>query len=227
MSHVDSLPLLLRETAESRAAAGPDYAFEDRLVHGGRRLVAGIDEAGRGPLAGPVVAAAVILDPAAIPDGLNDSKLLGKARREQLFEDISASAEIAWCSVCACRIDRINILRATLEAMAGAFHALPRHADACLIDGRDVPPPLHGMGHAVIKGDSRSLSIAAASIVAKVIRDRIMERADARFPGYGFARHAGYGTKAHHEALEALGPCVLHRTSYAPVREILSRRALA
>ncbi len=227
MSHADSLPLLLRETAESRAAGAPDHAFEDKLIRSGRLLVAGIDEAGRGPLAGPVVAAAVILDPSAIPEGLNDSKMLGKARRERLFEAISASADVAWCSVCASRIDEINILRATLEAMVGAFRALPRQADACLIDGRDVPPPLHAVGHAVIKGDSRSLSIAAASIVAKVMRDRIMERADAQFPGYGFARHAGYGTKAHRDALEALGPCALHRASYAPVRDVLSRRKLA
>lgn len=223
MSHADSLPLLLRETAESRVAGAPDHAFEDWLVRSGKPLVAGIDEAGRGPLAGPVVAAAVILDPSAIPAGLNDSKLLGKARRERLFEEIIASCDVAWCSVCALRIDRINILAATLEAMTAAFRALPRRADACLIDGRDVPPPLHGLGHAVIKGDSRSLSIAAASIVAKVARDRMMEQADADFPGYGFARHAGYGTRAHREALEALGPCVLHRRSYAPVREVLSR----
>ncbi len=182
------------------------------------KTVAGIDEAGRGPLAGPVVAAAVMLDPDHIPAGLNDSKKLTANAREKLFAEIAATAKITWCAVGAARIDQINILQATLSAMTGAASAMPQSINAFLIDGRDVPVALRGRGISIIKGDAKSLSIAAASIVAKVMRDRMMRRADIVFPDYGFMRNAGYGTKTHLDALASRGPCVLHRRSFAPVR---------
>ena len=202
---------------------GPDFRFEKRLIDRGRQ-VAGIDEAGRGPLAGPVVAAAVVLDPAHIPAGINDSKKLTAKAREMLFSEIASSARFGWCAVGAARIDEINILQATMLAMTGAARALPRSTDAYLIDGRDVPIALRERGSSLIGGDARSVSIAAASIVAKVIRDRIMRRAHSLFPEYGFLSNAGYGTRAHLDALKNAGPCALHRTSFAPVRALLPER---
>jgi ribonuclease HII len=201
------------------APAGPDYSFEERLLSGGSRLVAGVDEAGRGPLAGPVVAAAVILDRGFIPDGLDDSKKLCEASREALFEEILASGRVAWAAASAAEIDRINILQASLLAMtraAGALHDRPCHI---LVDGRDVPLTWRGRGTALIKGDGRSVSISAASIVAKVVRDRIMKRAAEMYPHYGFERHKGYGSAQHRAAIAEHGPCPLHRMSFSPLRK--------
>ena len=192
----------------------PDFETERALMAGGYRRVAGVDEAGRGPLAGPVVAAAVVLDPQAIPDGIADSKVLDMARREAVFAALCETAEISFAYGCVSTVDRINILQATLTAMRRAVRGLARPADMILIDGRDVPKGLPVEGRALIGGDGRSLSIAAASIVAKVIRDRLMTRCDPAFSGYGLASHKGYSTKAHQAALTALGPSRLHRRSF-------------
>lgn len=208
----DSLPFFLPETAGK-----PDFRLELMLQSRGRQCIAGIDEAGRGPLAGPVVAAAVVLDPRALPAGLDDSKKLSRSAREQFFEKIVRSAQVSWCAMPSAEIDRANILQATFAAMARAAAMLPACLDACLIDGRDVPIALRATGIALIGGDRRSASVAAASIVAKVVRDAMMEKAAELWPGYGFERHKGYGTKAHFAALDALGPCPLHRRSFAPV----------
>ena len=196
----------------------PTDRFERRAVANGASIVAGADEAGRGPLAGPVVAAAVVLAPDAIPDGLNDSKRLAAADRERLFKEIMASAAVAIAVASRSRIDRMNILRASLWAMARAACGLAPPPDHLLIDGRDIPPGLPCRGEALIGGDGLSVSIAAASIVAKVTRDRLMTRLGSSFPDYGFERHMGYSTRAHFEALRVHGPCPHHRRSFAPVR---------
>jgi len=198
----------------------PDFAFERRAMKDGQWPVAGLDEAGRGPLAGPVVAAAVVLNPKRIPKGLDDSKRLTALQRESLFDTILKTAlGVSVSSVCAEGIDRINILRASLEAMRRALIALPVTPLLALADGRDVPPGLPCDCKALIKGDQRSHSIAAASIVAKVMRDRMMQgcgRADQR---YGLEIHMGYATERHRAAIEIHGPVSrLHRMSFAPFR---------
>jgi ribonuclease HII len=195
----------------------PSYALEEAALAGGSTMIAGIDEAGRGPLAGPVVAAAVILDPRAIPDGLNDSKKLTEYRREALFTEIMATAHVAFCAAPVEVIDRLNIRGATLWAMCQALDALPVRPDLALIDGRDIPEGLSCAGQFVIGGDGKSLSIAAASIVAKVARDRMCHVMDTGLPHYRFGQHKGYGTALHLEALVTHGPCELHRMSFAPV----------
>lgn len=199
-------------------AGGPDFRHERGLIDEGFGLVAGLDEAGRGPLAGPVVAAAVVLDPDHIPDGLNDSKQLSAAMREQLFEIILARAHVAVASASAAEIDRTDIRAASLAAMRRALAALGIRAAFALIDGRDVPPGMTIPGKALVKGDARSVSIAAASIVAKVTRDRIMARADMVYPDYGFCRHMGYGTEEHRAAIIRHGPCPIHRMTFRPLR---------
>ena len=194
----------------------PDFSFEDR--HAGP--VCGVDEAGRGPWAGPVVAAAVTLDRADVPAGLDDSKKLSPARRDSLHDAIMATARVGIGIADVARIDRDNILQATLWAMAEAVKALPVPPALALVDGNRAP----GLGcpvELIIGGDARSLSIAAASIIAKVTRDRMMAALDQEFPGYGFARHKGYGTAAHAEALARLGVSPAHRRSFAPVRALL------
>ncbi len=196
----------------------PDYSFETQLMSVGTAPVAGIDEAGRGPLAGPVVVAACILEPSHIPSGLNDSKKLTAAKREALYEQILASSHASIVSVSAQTIDAINIRAATLQGMAQAVRGLAVQPAYALIDGRDVPPGLPCPGEALIKGDARSVSIAAASILAKVTRDRLMVRAAEFWPGYGFERHMGYGTEAHLDAIKRLGPCPIHRLSFAPLK---------
>lgn len=203
-------------------ACGPDFRLERMLMRRGRRYVAGVDEAGRGPLAGPVVAAAVILDPNRLPSGIDDSKRLDAPVREELFEKLVEMAQLSWCSVDAATIDRINIRQATLHAMHLAVSGLALAPDAILVDGRDVPHALREKGQAVVRGDAVSLSIAAASIIAKVVRDRMMKRAAIDHPGYGFASHKGYSTARHLDALADLGPCILHRRSFAPVTACLS-----
>ncbi|NBN78929.1 ribonuclease HII [Microvirga tunisiensis] len=195
----------------------PDATAEARMAGRLDGLLAGVDEAGRGPWAGPVVTAAVILDYTRLPEGLNDSKKLTEAKREALFEEICARALVSFASASAATIDRLNIRAATLAAMRRSVQGLawrPRHV---VVDGRDVPPGLGVDGQALIKGDSRCLAVAAASIVAKVIRDRMMVAAEATYPGYGFAIHKGYGVPAHAAALRQLGPCPLHRRSFKPI----------
>jgi ribonuclease HII len=194
---------------------GPTYESERALIATGRLFVAGVDEVGRGPLAGPVGVGAVILDPDDLPMGLNDSKALSASRREELAVAIYAKAiavSLAFASVE--EIDRFNIRGATLLAMKRAVAALSVKPHYALIDGRDTPPGLLCPARPIIGGDGLSLSIAAASIVAKVARDALMARLDAVHPGYGFARHAGYATREHAAALARLGPCPLHRLSF-------------
>jgi ribonuclease HII len=184
-------------------------------------LVAGVDEAGRGPLAGPVCAAAVILDPARPVAGVADSKILTHCRREALDAEIrerSLAWAIAWAS--AEEIDRINILQASLLAMQRAVAALAVRPVRVLVDGNRCPD-LDCETRAVIGGDGSVLSIGAASILAKVARDRLMCELDLRFPGYGFAGHKGYPTRSHIEALRRLGPCTEHRRSFGPVRNLI------
>lgn len=184
-------------------------------------LVAGVDEVGRGPLCGPVVTAAVILDPAQPIRGLNDSKKLSEARREQLFEEIREKA-LAWCIGRAEveEIDRLNILHATMLAMQRAVEGLSVTPRLALIDGNRCPQ-LTVPSAAVIKGDSQVPAIAAASILAKVTRDREMQALDTLYPGYGLSAHKGYATAEHLDALARLGPTSIHRRSFAPVRTML------
>ncbi len=198
----------------------PDLSLELALHARGLLRIAGIDEAGRGPLAGPVAAAAVILPPGFRADGLDDSKKISARKREALFEILTADSQVIWAVATAEReeIDRLNILRATHLAMRRATEALAEKPDHCLIDGlpvRDFPLPYD----AIVKGDGKSLSIAAASIIAKVTRDRIMRGLDQEFPQFGFAKHQGYGTKMHLEALRTHGPCRHHRRSFQPVAQ--------
>lgn len=197
-------------------------SFEEHAHLSGFLYVAGVDEAGRGPLAGPVVAGAVILpDIVEGLNGLNDSKQLTGAKRERLFMALLECEQVV-CSVGLAsveEIDQLNILRATHLAMARAVDGLTQKADFCLVDGL----PVNGLSiphRAIVKGDGRSLSIAAASVLAKVTRDRMMIEADIVYPQYGFAKHKGYGTKAHMEALRRYGPCPLHRRSFAPVSQM-------
>ncbi len=182
---------------------------------------AGVDEVGRGPLAGPVVAAAVILDPARPLDGLRDSKKLTEKRREALYDEICASA-LAWSLGRAEveEIDRINILQASLLAMRRAVDGLAIEPERVLVDGNRCPQ-LRQPCEAIVKGDDLVAAISAASIIAKVARDREMAALDAEYPGYGLARHKGYPSKAHLEALRTLGVTPIHRRSYAPVRRLL------
>ena len=188
-------------------------------------LVAGVDEAGRGPLAGPVLAAAVILDPERQIDGLADSKKLSAAHRESLAHDIKEHA-LAWAVAEAGRdeIDSLNILAATMLAMRRAIIGLSIVPGGVLVDGNRLPDlQFDGRlidGEAIVGGDDKIAAISAASIVAKTTRDRIMIEMDEIHPGYGFARHKGYGTAAHLEALQKLGPCEQHRRSFAPVRNV-------
>jgi len=197
----------------------PDFTLEDaaRRAHG--ELVAGIDEAGRGPWAGPVVAAAVIVDESCDLAGLNDSKLVTAEAREALFEAITASADFGIGIVDVDTIDRLNILQASLRAMQIAFYSLPRPANAALIDGNrapDLPCP----ATPCVGGDARSASIAAASIIAKVTRDRLMRDLHDAFPAYGWARNKGYGTREHVDALTRHGVTIHHRRTFAPVARV-------
>ncbi len=196
----------------------PDFSLESRAKRRGSWPVAGTDEAGRGPLAGPVVAAAVILDPKRIPEGLNDSKKLSASQREALYQVILREATVSIASSSPRRIDLIDIRKASLDAMRRAVAGLDQEARHVLADGRDVPPGLICAGEAVVKGDARSVSIAAASIVAKVMRDRMMVRAGLVYPDYGFEVHAGYGTDRHRSAIVIHGPCPLHRMSFRPLK---------
>ncbi|BCA80543.1 ribonuclease HII [Desulfuromonas sp. AOP6] len=193
--------------------------FEEQALKNGYTAVAGIDEAGRGPLAGPVVAAAVILPPVHDLPGLTDSKKLSPRKRDELFPLIRRQARAVGVGIVhAEEIDAINILQATIRAMCLAVNRLRFSADYLLIDGI-TPLPQNVPQLTLKKGDSRSLSIAAASVVAKVVRDRMMIAYDRRFPGYGFAGHKGYGSAAHMETIARLGPSPIHRCTFAGVRE--------
>jgi ribonuclease HII len=203
----------------------PTFRRERRALARGIWPVAGCDEAGRGPLAGPVVAAAVILDPKRIPRGLDDSKRLSREERERLYAKICASAEVAVSFGSTARIDRDNILQASLWALARAVKALPVRPKLVFVDGRDKIDAGCDC-EAVISGDALVLSVAAASIVAKVTRDRLMMRIGAAHPGYGFERHMGYGVPEHLAALDRLGPTVHHRRSFAPVAALCSAPAV-
>ena len=199
----------------------PDLALEITLHSQGKTIVAGVDEAGRGPLAGPVSAAAVILPFGYDLPGLDDSKKLSSIKREQLYDQLTAHPEVIWCVAFAevSEIESLNILRATHLAMNRAVSSLRQIPHHCLIDGlpvRDFPFPHDG----IVKGDGLSLSIAAASIIAKVTRDRHMRALDEEFPQYRFAKHQGYGTKEHLEALRLHGPCRHHRRTFQPVAQL-------
>jgi len=186
-------------------------------------LLAGVDEVGRGPLAGDVVTAAVILDPQVPIDGLNDAKKLTEKRRERLFDEIKEKA-LAYCIARAssAEIDERDILHASLLAMKRAVEGLQPQPEYVLVDGNRCPR-WHYEAEPVVKGDSRVAAISAASILAKVTRDREMVAMEAQYPGYGFASHKGYPTKVHMEALQKLGPCSIHRLSYAPVQKLLGK----
>lgn len=197
----------------------PNWDYERAAQEKGFRCVAGIDEAGRGPLAGPVSAAAVVLPQGFFLEGLDDSKKLSEKARERLFAELMDIPGLRWGQSFGdpAEIDEMNILRANDAAMARAAAQIAG-VDYALIDGRPVKNfPLPSQG--IVKGDRKSLSIAAASIIAKVARDRLMVQYDERYPEYGFAKHKGYGTKAHLTALKKYGPCPIHRRSFAPVAE--------
>jgi len=187
--------------------------------------IAGVDEAGRGPLAGPLLVAAVVLDPSRPIDGLGDSKQLSEKRREALFDQIIERA-LAWRIVYIepAEIDALNIYRATLEGMRRAVCGLPMQPALARIDGNAIPPGLPCAAEAWVKGDARDPAIGAASILAKVSRDRSLLELDRRHPGYGFGAHKGYPVPAHLEALARLGPCPAHRLSFRPVRDALTAR---
>ena len=199
----------------------PDFSFEQQAAQRGLRYIAGVDEVGRGPLAGPVTAAAVILDPDHIPPGLNDSKKLSAKRRIIIEADIWRMAEVSVAHATVDEIDALNILRASHLAMRRAIDGLARRPDHLLVDGNMIPRGLTLSAKTLVKGDARSLSIAAASIVAKVARDRIMCELAADFPGYGWDSNAGYPTKNHKQALVRLGVTPHHRVSFKPVHNIL------
>ncbi len=204
----------------------PSSKFEEQALAAGALLVAGIDEAGRGPLAGPVVAAAVIFADLSLIPGLDDSKVLSEKKRNILFEVIFARARSVGIGVIEPEeIDRINILQATRVAMKTAVVRLKVQPDYLLIDG-PIKLDLPCNQLSVIKGDKQSMSIAAAGIVAKVTRDRIMEELDREFPDYGFSKHKGYGTKAHQRAIEIHGPCRVHRRSFRLLPEAVQTSLL-
>ncbi|MDA0239049.1 MAG: ribonuclease HII [Proteobacteria bacterium] len=207
----------------------PDLSFEVQAWGDGYHHVAGIDEAGRGPLAGPVIAAAVVFRERQLPDDvssvLDDSKRLSEKKREWLFDRITEIAHVGVGRAEVDEIDDINILQATMAAMARSVGALPVDTDYALVDGNRIPK-LDCPAEAVVKGDGRSFSIAAASIIAKVTRDRLMSELAILFPGYDWEKNAGYGTEAHRKALETLGVTKHHRKTFAPINNMLSPRVI-
>ena len=193
----------------------PDFSYENIARQKGYKFICGVDEAGRGPLAGPVCAAAVILPPDCIIDGLNDSKKISEKKREMLFEQIiqkAVSYSVAYGTLE--EIEKYNLLEATYLAMNRAIDGLSQKADFALIDGNRIPKNIKIPCETVVKGDSKSCSVAAASILAKVTRDRLMLEYDKKYPQYNFAKHKGYGTKAHYEAIKEYGVCEIHRLSF-------------
>lgn len=199
----------------------PSLLYELELRSQGFTTIAGVDEVGRGPLAGPVCAAAAILPHDFHHEVLDDSKKLSERQREKIYEELTGNTSVVWC----CKfieveeIDRINILQASRLAMRRAVAGLKVKVDAALIDGLPVPKfPVHQ--RSLVKGDSLSFSIAAASVIAKVTRDRLMHKLAKKYPHYGFERHKGYGTPVHLEALRVHGPCPIHRRSFSPVSQL-------
>jgi ribonuclease HII len=211
MPEVDSVP-----DAQTRPDP-PSDRYERRAKRKGATLVAGVDEAGRGPLAGPVVAAAVIFETRRYPDGIDDSKRLTALARSRIYDQIIAKAIVSVCVASRERIDRMNILRASLWAMSRAIRGLARAPDHVIVDGNMLPPDVACTCEALVDGDALSISVAAASIVAKVTRDRLMHNVGRTYPGYGFENHVGYSTPEHFAALREHGPCPQHRRSFAPV----------
>lgn len=199
----------------------PTSEFELRLAARGLTPVAGVDEVGRGPLAGPVTAAAVVLDLGRLPDGIDDSKVLTAPRRRVLAAEIRSSAEVSVAHATVAEIDEINIYHAAHLAMCRAVDGLPRRARHAIIDGNVIPKALRCAAEALVGGDGLCLSVAAASIVAKVERDALMAQLDEEHPGYGWAKNAGYATVEHCEALERLGPTPYHRRSFRRVHKML------
>ena len=199
----------------------PNFKIEQDLIRNGCSIIAGVDEVGRGPLAGPVTAAAVILDPLNIPENLNDSKILSSKKREKLFEQLKSSSAFAVAHVSPEEIDKLNILQASLLAMVNAVSNLKVKPNHILIDGNKVPDKLIGRATAIVKGDRKVLSIAAASIIAKVTRDKLMHDLASEFPFYGWAKNSGYPTKCHMNAIVKYGVTPHHRRSFKPVHNIL------
>lgn len=211
----------------------PDFTYENKFIRSdlfsqnGPAMIAGIDEAGRGPWAGPVVAGAVIFPGLEIEPSLarrlDDSKKLTPAKREELFEELHAGGALIGCGMADVEeIDRLNILQATFLAMRRAVENMPGKPSFALIDGNKVPPGLACPARALVKGDALSLSVAAASVIAKVTRDRLMTKLAADFPHYAWEKNAGYGTKAHQDGIKSYGICIHHRRSYAPIRKFLA-----
>lgn len=213
--------IMPRSAPPRPAKTYPDFVLEEAARAQGACRIAGVDEVGRGPLAGPVTAAAVILDPERIPEGLNDSKKLSPARRVTLAAEIHETAEVSIAHASVKEIDEINILNASHLAMERAVAGLGRQPDHLLIDGNRLPKGIADRAEAVVKGDARSLSIAAASIVAKLCRDELMVDLAQQHPGYGWEKNAGYPTQAHLAAVLDLGITPVHRRSFAPIRKIL------
>lgn len=212
---------LLNLVTKGMAATTPTFDYEYAAQQRGFLRIAGLDEVGRGPLAGPVVAAAAVLDPDNIPDGLNDSKKLSAKRRDVLFDELMDCADISIAEASVAEIDEHNILRASHIAMVRALGGLKSPAEFVLIDGNMIPRGLNTPSATLVKGDAKSLSIAAASIVAKVWRDRLMVDLAQQHPGYGWERNAGYPTKEHKAGLKSHGVTPHHRRSFAPVHNIL------
>lgn len=193
----------------------PDYEYEKSALQRGFKAICGVDEAGRGPLAGPVCAAAVILAPDTVIEGLDDSKKLSEKKREKLFDIITEKALSFYVAYGTLEeIEELNILEATFLAMNRAIDGLSIKADFAIIDGNRVPKGIKIPCETVVKGDSRSMSVAAASVLAKVTRDRLMLEYDEKYPQYGFKKHKGYGTKEHTECIKSFGPCEIHRMSF-------------
>ncbi|SHH23245.1 RNase HII [Cognatiyoonia sediminum] len=211
----------LNLVTKGMAATTPTFDYEYAAQQRGFLRIAGLDEVGRGPLAGPVVAAAAVLDPDNIPDGLNDSKKLSAKRRDVLFDELMDCADISIAEASVAEIDEHNILRASHIAMVRALGGLKSPAEFVLIDGNMIPRGLNTPSATLVKGDAKSLSIAAASIVAKVWRDRLMVDLAQQHPGYGWERNAGYPTKEHKAGLKSHGVTPHHRRSFAPVHNIL------
>lgn len=202
----------------------PNLSIERGLKWQGAKFVAGVDEAGRGSLAGPVVAAAVILPRSDFPEGIDDSKRLSPHRRRQLAIEIKAVSMTSLSVVDVDVIERLNILGATMQAMRLAVENLPKVPDQILIDGNRLPSKLNAPATAIVKGDTKSVSIAAASIIAKVERDELMAKLAVDYPQYNWAKNAGYGTAEHLQSLQDYGPTPYHRKSFAPVRRATERR---
>ena len=214
-----------RDSSETATHPAPDLTYEKRAVRRGATIVAGVDEAGRGPLAGPVVVAAVILNRRRIPDGLNDSKILDKADRARLHDELMANATVSVVAAPTSIIAELNILWATMWAMRRAVMSLSIAPDHVLIDGNQLPKGMPCAAEKVIGGDALSLSIAAASIVAKVTRDRMCEIMHCEEPHFGFDSHKGYSAPLHFAALDSHGPGRFHRMDFAPCIEAAGRRA--